>query len=303
MQIMVFPTNTIQQPHFKRSFIREIAPTHVIQYTNSAKPKSECKGDTPSNHHYQLQLYSALINHENTCTVNPNYMLHQTEINHKMRAILIDWLVNVHSKYQLHSNTLFLTVSFIDRYLEKVVVTMRMLQLVGVSAMLVACRYEETYAPDINAIICITRNAYNKNEIQEVQTSILQVVGNGALMPTSWQYLQYYAQLIRCEDRVGYCLCHYLIELSLMDVSMLMYPPSITAGGALYLAMKMLKRRIMWPNALKSHENELRHCAISLCALLKSNECLSKSTKAPLCSVKKKFSTAFYCGVSNIKIE
>lgn len=36
-----------------------------------------------------------------------------------MRAILIDWLVDVHLKYRMIPETLFITVSLIDKYLEK----------------------------------------------------------------------------------------------------------------------------------------------------------------------------------------
>jgi len=43
----------------------------------------------------------------------------QTDINEKMRAILIDWLIEVHLKFKLVPESLYLTVNLIDRYLEK----------------------------------------------------------------------------------------------------------------------------------------------------------------------------------------
>lgn len=46
-------------------------------------------------------------------------MKNQTDINEKMRAILIDWLIEVHLKFKLLPETLFLTVNLIDRFLEK----------------------------------------------------------------------------------------------------------------------------------------------------------------------------------------
>jgi hypothetical protein len=36
-----------------------------------------------------------------------------------MRGILIDWLVEVHYKFKMLPETLYLTVNLIDRYLEK----------------------------------------------------------------------------------------------------------------------------------------------------------------------------------------
>jgi len=47
------------------------------------------------------------------------YMVKQEDINEKMRAILIDWLIEVHLKFKLLPETLFLTINIIDRFLEK----------------------------------------------------------------------------------------------------------------------------------------------------------------------------------------
>lgn len=46
-----------------------------------------------------------------------DYMVRQTDINEKMRKILVDWLLKVHSKFKLLPETLYLTVNIIDRYL------------------------------------------------------------------------------------------------------------------------------------------------------------------------------------------
>jgi len=49
-------------------------------------------------------------------------MAKQQDVNEKMRSILIDWLIEVHYKFKLLPETLFLTVNLIDRFLEKQVV-------------------------------------------------------------------------------------------------------------------------------------------------------------------------------------
>ena len=64
-----------------------------------------------------------------------------------MRAILIDWLIEVHQRLMLMPETLYLTVYIIDQYLSMETVRRKDLQLVGVSAMLIACKYEEIWAP------------------------------------------------------------------------------------------------------------------------------------------------------------
>jgi cyclin B len=64
-----------------------------------------------------------------------------------MRAILIDWIIEVHHKLSLMPETLYLTVYIIDQYLSMETVQRKEVQLVGVSAMLIACKYEEIWAP------------------------------------------------------------------------------------------------------------------------------------------------------------
>lgn len=74
----------------------------------------------------------------------------QIEINERMRSILVDWLIEVHNKFELMPETLYLTVDIVDQYLSMRTVLRRELQLVGVSAMLIASKYEEIWAPEVN---------------------------------------------------------------------------------------------------------------------------------------------------------
>ena len=89
-------------------------------------------------------------------------MTQQKDINEKMRAILIDWLIDVHLKFKLVNETMFLTVNLIDRYLEKSQVSRQKLQLVGVTAMFIATKYEEIYPPDLRDFVYVTDKAYTK---------------------------------------------------------------------------------------------------------------------------------------------
>lgn len=79
-----------------------------------------------------------------------------------MRAILVDWIIEVHLKFRLLPETLFLTIELIDRYLAQVQIKRSNLQLVGVTAMLLASKYEEIYAPEVQDFVYITDNAYTR---------------------------------------------------------------------------------------------------------------------------------------------
>ncbi len=60
-----------------------------------------------------------MLETEHAHSVDCNYMMHQVEINDKMRAILVDWLIEVHSKFKLEPETLYITISIIDKYLAR----------------------------------------------------------------------------------------------------------------------------------------------------------------------------------------
>src|SRR5690606_17026459 len=97
---------------------------------------------------YASTIFKYLRENESKYICKTGYMSKQNDINEKMRAILIDWLVDVHLKFKLLPDTLFLTVNIIDRYLETTQVSRQKFQLIGVTAMLIASKYEEIYSPE-----------------------------------------------------------------------------------------------------------------------------------------------------------
>merc|ERR1711939_1145221 len=90
-----------------------------------------------------------------------------------MRAILVDWLVEVHSKYRLQDEALWLTVQIVDRYLQTTQVMRNRLQLIGVAAMLIAAKFEEIHPPEVRDFAYITDNTYSKLEILDMEAVIL----------------------------------------------------------------------------------------------------------------------------------
>lgn len=119
------------------------------------------------------QITKHMLETEHNHLPLPNYMRIQTDINEKMRGILVDWVIEVHLRFKLLPETLFLTVNFIDRYCEKVQVHRTKLQLVAVAAMLIASKYEEIYAPMVRDFVYITDNAYSREEILETECRML----------------------------------------------------------------------------------------------------------------------------------
>lgn len=122
---------------------------------------------------YLEDIHQHMQNTERSTTATATYMKKQTDINESMRAILIDWLIDVHAKFKLLPETLYLTVNMVDRYLSKRPVTRSKLQLVGVSSLMIAAKYEEIYPPTLKDYVYITDNAYVKDEVLNMEAQIL----------------------------------------------------------------------------------------------------------------------------------
>ncbi|KAF1774863.1 Cyclin-like [Phytophthora cactorum] len=153
----------------------------------------------------------------------------ESDINAKMRAILVDWLVDVHYKYGLLPQTLHIAVLLIDHFLEKSLsVGRQRLQLIGVTAMFIASKYEEIYP--------------RKPKIS-------------VTFPTAYQFMKRFIKASRtCDDRVEH-FAHYVIDRSLQEYKLMKYMPSTIAASAVYIARTQMRDAPAWSSTLEYHSS------------------------------------------------
>jgi cyclin B len=236
---------------------------------------------------YANDIFENFFNLEREYRVNPNYMSRQETVNEKMRCILIDWLVEVHLKFRMALETLFITVQIIDRYLQVRNVRRCKLQLVGVSALLVASKYEEIYPPQIKELIYITDKAYTKQDILEMEADILSVLDYQFCVPTTHTFLCRFLKAAHAE-RGMVQLCCYLVERSLQEYTLLKYLPSQIAAATVLIARISLKKHNWSPTLLKYttwDEADLAPCVEEFKNIL-------SSTNAQQMAVKTKYSSS-----------
>ncbi|MEE6458469.1 hypothetical protein FKM82_000297 [Ascaphus truei] len=138
---------------------------------------------------YVKDIYSYLRRLEAEQPVRPNYLEGQ-EVTGHMRAILIDWLVQVQLKFKLLQETMFMTVAILDRFLQEHPVPKKLLQLVGVTSMFIACKYEEMYPPVIGAFAFVTDHTYTTAQIRNMEMQILRVLGFAIGRPLPLHFLR-----------------------------------------------------------------------------------------------------------------
>ncbi|KAK9932427.1 hypothetical protein M0R45_019665 [Rubus argutus] len=105
-----------------------------------------------------------------------------------MSSILLDWLIEVHRKFELMPETFYLTVNIIDRFLSRRMVTRRELQLVGISSMVIASKYEEVWAPQVNDFVCLSDYAYTGDQICLMEKAILEKLEWYLTVPTPYVF-------------------------------------------------------------------------------------------------------------------
>lgn len=259
-------------------------------FENTLKPSSSTS-DTflnkcPENvSEYVEDIFSYLKSLQNEHLPKKDYMKTQSDINEKMRGILIDWLIEVHLKFKLLPETLFLTINLIDRYLSSKNILRTKLQLIGVCCLFIACKYEEIYPPEIKDFVFITDKAYTKEEIIEMETDILRAVNFEITITSSLRYLEYYNLYLDLDENL-FLFSRYLLELFLLEYKMIKYNYNLLAASSIYITFKITKRSYIDKIFLLSglSEEKLRECSKDICFILDRVETSS------LQAVRKKFS-------------
>ncbi|KAI0064750.1 hypothetical protein BV25DRAFT_1799666 [Artomyces pyxidatus] len=189
---------------------------------------------------YAEEIFEYMNELEDDIMPSPDYMSGQNEISWGMRQTLVDWLLQVHLRYHMLPETLWIAVNIVDRFLTQRVVSLVKLQLVGVTAMFIASKYEEILAPSAEEFAYMTENGYSKEEILKGERIVLQTLEfkiSHYCSPYSWMRKISKADEYDIQTRT---LSKFLAEVTLLDHRFLRVKPSMTAAIGMYTARRML---------------------------------------------------------------
>ncbi|KAJ4008100.1 G2/mitotic-specific cyclin [Fusarium irregulare] len=190
---------------------------------------------------YANEIFEYLRDLECKSIPNPQYMSHQDDLEWKTRGILVDWLIEVHTRFHLLPETLFLAVNVIDRFLSEKVVQLDRLQLVGITAMFIASKYEEVLSPHVENFKRIADDGFSEAEILSAERFVLSTLNYDLSYPNPMNFLRRVSKADNY-DIQSRTIGKYLMEISLLDHRFMAYRPSHVAAGAMYLARLMLDR-------------------------------------------------------------
>lgn len=231
-----------------------------------------------SDHLYCPEYAGEIFRYLRSCEVrympNPAYLTKQQDINEGMRSILVDWLVEVSGEYKMTTQTLYLAVNYIDRFLSCMSVSRNKLQLVGTCCMYVASKFEEIYPPDLAEFVFITDDTYSKGQVIRMEALLLKALEFNLLAPTAYMFAERFVRGINpASDQLKHLLS-YLCELALLNHRIaIRFRPSMVAAASLSVAAETL-RLDAWSGVLARHTGyswgELQECRSLLLELFRS---------------------------------
>lgn len=193
-----------------------------------------------------------------------SYMSSQIDVSQKMRGILVDWLIDVHQKFELMPETLFLMTNLIDRFLSVHVIARKDLQLVGLTALLLAAKYEEIWPPKVDDLIEISKNSYTREQVLSMEKLMVNKLRFHLTVPTPYVFIKRFLKAAQAEEKLEK-LSFYLVELCLVEYESLKWQPSMLAASTIYVAQQNLQKSPPWTRLLRKHarytESELKECA------------------------------------------
>ena len=254
-------------------------PLQSLYHENVAVPLQLTNSNPQLVKIYFNEIFNFLESTEENFQIKSDYFLLHTEINHTSRAFLIDWLVTLHSKFRLLQETLYISVNLVDRYLSRRMVTKKQLQLVGVTAMFIAAKYEEIYPPNARDFLLATEQAYTKQHLIKMEVDMLKVMNFQVTFPTAWRFMEKYPEVNSGGNNL---LAEYLLELGQVEFIIVKHKPSVQAASVIYLASLLMGKNQNW-KVDDLQGSQMQDCVKDFLKVFKS------AASHPLTSVRDKY--------------
>ncbi|MCO5591047.1 hypothetical protein L7F22_045023 [Adiantum nelumboides] len=227
----------------------------------------------------------------------------QVDINASMRGILVDWLVEVAEEYKLVPDTLYLTIAYVDRFLSGNLTNRQRLQLLGISCMLIASKYEEICAPFVDEFCYIADNTYCREEVLQMEKRVLNYLQFELTGPTTKTFLRRFIRAAQAGQKTAVLqleyLGNYLAELTLLEYGFLQFLPSMIASSAVFLAKVTLNPSVRpWTSTLQHYSGYKASDLVECVQEIHELQCNKKKCTLP--AVREKYKQQKFKSVANL---
>ena len=249
---------------------------------------------------YVVEIYSHLGDLEIRNIIKPDF-LKGHKITPSMRAILVDWLIQVNVKFSLLQETLQLTIGILDRVLQAdKSFTRDDLQLLGITATIIASKFEEVCPPDLEDLVYLTAGRYSNADIQQMELRVLSTLAWNVSFPQPIHFLRRYSKICQATAQ-HHTLAKFLIDLSLQEYSLCHHQPSILAAAALHLSQRILPGNSQWTPKIQQYSGYTEDLLNSLVGRLAS--VLNSRHSSKLVAIGNKYRSNSYFNFSKINYD
>ncbi|CAL5195130.1 unnamed protein product [Lathyrus oleraceus] len=299
----------------KREVVGEIANLDIQSPATKEETTEESKQPSP------CSIYKYLHTMERDENKRPlgNYIgTVQKRMTNDMREILIDWLVEVTEEFKLISDTLYIGVSCIDRFLSVHPLDKNYLQLLGITAILIASKQADICCPPEERLCFMTDNTYNVSEVIQMEKDVLACLNSDLCYPTSRNFLRIligifhsHTNTLRCTKPFDYLvskkydqqmefLACYLLELCLLSSKCIKFLPSIAAASAIFLSRFILEPKDHpWQNQELECRSGYKASDLQECVLA-IHEVHSNISKWPVQAVREKYMKSKFMSMASL---
>ncbi|NXW18114.1 CCNO protein, partial [Circaetus pectoralis] len=203
----------------------------------------------------------------------------QPQVTAEARCELVSWLIAVHRYFSVSFEALCLAVNMLDRFLGTTPVAADCFQLLGVTALFIACKQVEVHPPSMKELLDLCCGVFSCQQLRNLECLILRRLGFELAAPTVNFFLEHFSQ-VRLEARGADAgeaadarsLAVGIAELSLADYAFTKYAPSLLAASSLGLADQLLRHRSPLDLRISGYpERVLRDCVDQLQLLVALN--------------------------------
>lgn len=209
---------------------------------------------------YTNDIFAHLYSREEATVPERNYTVksNKTYYRPSVRAILVDWLVEVHEKFQCFQETLLLAINIMDRFLAKTTkVGTDKLQLVAVTALFIAAKYEEIHLPKLAEYAYITAGAASKTSIRKAELFILSTLNFDLGWPNPLNFVRRISKADDYDTETRN-IAKYLLEYSICSSKFIDVRPSILAAMVMYIARRITNRNNeLWSPTLEHYSGNI----------------------------------------------
>lgn len=247
-----------------------------------------------------VEIYKFMIETEQTEPRPSPYLFdRQSNITPRMRSTVIDWIVEIHRRFKMHDDTLYMAMHIMDMYLTECDLDKACYQRLSCAALMLAAKSEERSVPLMEDFVYVAGKSFSSAALQRMEASLFEKVGCHVtpILP-----LSFVARSLRwlqaTPQQKAYCL--FILESLLLDSEFIGVRPSFLAAAVIYTGFKIMRKdEFQWDEEMRKN---LGYDEESVKAVAnKILEALAGIAKGPYKAIKKKYTTDVMGGLSLVE--